>query len=203
MAPPQESPPGGPPPPATPPATPPAAPDAATTPPAPAATPPATPPAAAAPPAGAPDKYALTLPEGGVVDADDVAVWESIGRKRNLTNEQLQAEVADHAEAVRLQNDTFKQQLVAHGEIGGAKLEAAQANANKFMDKFLPPDSAEGAQLRSMLTKAGITNFTPLVLMLARAGAAMGEDRPLGQGDTGGGKKSVEDIFYGGGNTQG
>jgi hypothetical protein len=141
----------------------------------------------------------VALPEGGVVDADDIAVWEAIGRKRNLTNEQLQAEVADHAESVRMQNEQFKQQLTAHPEIGGAHLEAAQVNANKFVDRFLPPDSAEGQALRSMFTKAGIVNFTPLVLLFARAGAAMGEDRPPGQGGTTSGGRSVEDIFYGGG----
>jgi hypothetical protein len=147
--------------------------------------------------AGAPEKYSLTLPEGGLLDQEDLTALETLARTKNLTNEQAQAALTEHNDALVAQGARFLEATNAHPEIGGAKLEAAQVNATRALDRFLPATTPEGAALRSALNKTGYGNHPSLVLLLSRIGKAMAEDRPLGSGDTGGATRTVEQLFYG------
>jgi hypothetical protein len=47
------------------------------------------------------------------------------------------------------------------------------------LDRFLPATLPEGQTLRSQLNKSGYSNYAPLVLLLARIGKAMSEDKAL------------------------
>ena len=66
--------------------------------------------------------------------------------------------------------------LAAHPEVGGAHLEATRAHANRALDRFLPVNTPEGQQFRAAMEKNGLSDWVPLVALLARAGKAMGED---------------------------
>jgi hypothetical protein len=149
----------------------------------------------------APDKYELTLPEGGLVDQADVAQIETIARANNWTNDQAQAALTEHAASLKAQSERFLTDLRKHAEIGGDNLAASQQRANAVLDKFLPADSPEGQALRSDLNKSGYGNYAPLVLLLARIGKSMSEDTPFAAGaqrSTSAPKRDAAAVLYGG-----
>jgi hypothetical protein len=92
-----------------------------------------------------------------------------------------QSVLAEMSQSVVDQTTRFRTTLESHPEIGGSKLEAAQLNATRALDRFLPATSPEGQEIRALFTRSGYGNYAPLVLMLARIGQAMQEDRPLSQ----------------------
>lgn len=156
--------------------------------------------AAGGTPQGAPDKYALTVPEGGHLDEADVAAFESIARAKGLSNEAAQAVLTEQAAHLKAQSAAFLTKLHAHPEIGGSNLEAAQLHANTFLDRVLPSATPEGAELRSLFAKTGYGNHPAVVLLLARAGKAMAEDTPITDraGARGAARKSTADVLFGG-----
>lgn len=127
-----------------------------------------------------PEKYELALPQGGVLDATDVDAISAIAKDRKWTNEQAQAALQEMHDQQVAQNQRFLSTLTAHPEVGGTNLEAAQLNAQRALDAFLPPDSPEGKELRLVMNKSGYGNYAPLVVLLSRIGKAMGEDKGLG-----------------------
>ncbi|HXD72175.1 MAG TPA: hypothetical protein VN628_00490 [Vicinamibacterales bacterium] len=148
----------------------------------------------------APDKYALTLPEGGRVDASDVAKLEAIARANNWTNDQAQAALTEHDSALKAQSDQFLTDLRTHAEIGGEHLAVSQQRANAVLDTFLPAESPEGKALRADLNKSGYANYAPLVLLLARIGKSMSEDTSLKAQvvKASAGKRDAATVLYGG-----
>jgi len=96
------------------------------------------------------------------------------------------------------QHVQFRTQLEAHPEIGGAHLEAAQQNAVRALDRFLPATSPEGQQLRTAMNKSGYGDYAPLVVLLSRIGKAMAEDRPIGGGGGAGGvdPRPTADVLF-------
>lgn len=156
------------------------------------------PPPAGEPPARVvPDTYAFTLPEGGLLEQSDLAHFAELAKAAKWTQEEAQAALTAHVGAITAQAAQFLTDLTAHPEIGGDKLAAAQQRANAVLDKFLPASSPEGALLRSGLNKSGYGNYAPMVLLLNRIGAAMGEDRPLGSASSGAAKRSHADVLFG------
>lgn len=146
----------------------------------------------------APAKYELTVPEGGHVDEADAKALETIARAKNWTNDQAQQALTEHAASLAAQSGRFREELNAHAEIGGDKLPVTETTVRAVLDRFLPASQPEGARLRADLTKNGYGNYAPLVLLLARIGHAMGEDKPGQQSGGGGNKpKSQEDVLYG------
>lgn len=137
---------------------------------------------AAAAAAGPPEKYSLTLPDGGPLATEDLPEFETAARAAGLTNEQAQAALKARAGELTAQSERFLTETKAHPEIGGANLEAAQQRARGVLDKFLPADSSEGKALRSALDKTGYGNWAPLVLALSRIGKAMAEDTAVTPG---------------------
>ncbi len=147
-----------------------------------------------------PDKYELALPDGGPLDAADLDAFTAVAKEKGWTNEQAQAALTEHAEALVAQAHRFLTETQAHTEIGGDKLAVAQQHARAVLDKFLPADSPEGQVLRSGLDKTGYGNWTPLVLLLARIGKAMAEDSPIADGARASGAKAPRDaaaVLYG------
>lgn len=154
--------------------------------------------AAAAAAAGPPDKYELALPDETPLEESDLTAFAELAKSKGWTNEQAQAALTEHSNALAAQSGRFLTELQGHSEIGGDKLAAAQQHAKAVLDKFLPADSPEGKVLRSGFNKSGYGNWTPLVLLLSRIGKAMAEDSPAGAGAVpSGGPKSAAEALYG------
>jgi hypothetical protein len=143
-------------------------------------------PAAAAAPAGTPpvetpvvpERYELRLPVGAALDQSDVDLVSKLGKEHGWDNEQAQLTLDEMHKNLVTQGQTFRSELDADPELGGARLEQAQLMANKVLDRFLPATDPQGARLRSTLHKTGYGNFLPLVKLLAGIGKAMSEDQP-------------------------
>lgn len=192
---PPEPPPAGAPPPATPPPVePPATP--------PPATPPATPPPAEPPAAkGAPETYALTLPENGHLDAHDLTAIETIARQQGWTNDEAQQRVNDHAAAVAAQSAHFTEQTKADPVYGGAKLPETLKHAGLALDKLRPVGTPRGDAFRALLDKSGYGSHPEVVSLLADLGSAMAEDKTTGAhgGSGGGATTDAATLIYGDG----
>lgn len=153
--------------------------------------------AAAAAAAGAPEKYELTAPEGGRLDQEDLDAFAELARAKNLTNEQAQAAVTEHAIALKAQSDRFLTETQSHTEIGGAHFAAAQQQTQAVLNRFLPPDSPEGKALRAGMDKTGYGNWAPFVLLFSRIGKAMGEDGPAQRQAASGQRRSAAEVLFG------
>lgn len=180
------------PPPATPPAVPPTPP----------ATPPATPPPdGQTPPPAAPEKYDLKVPQGAesYLDAQDLKAFESVVRAKGLTNEQAQAAIDEHADALAAQSAAFRSQTEQDPTYGGEKLAETQKLASAALDKIRPAGTPRGDALRRVLAKTGYGNHLEVVALLADLGKMMAEDKP-GSGGSGGGApaKDAATVLYGG-----
>lgn len=149
--------------------------------------------------AGPPEKYALTLPDGGPLDQADVAELETLARTKGWTNEQAQAALTEHASSLTAQSDRFLTDTKAHAEIGGEQLAAAQQRARMVLDKFLPADSPEGQTFRRVMDKSGYGNYAPLVVLLSRIGKQLKEDTPVSaDAARGGAPRDAASVLYGG-----
>lgn len=96
--------------------------------------------------------------------------------------ETLKAERVKWIEAVKADKD-----------IGGEKLAETQRASNLVIERFMPPE------LRTILRETGYGDHPQFVRFLANIGAAMKEDSGLQGGGAGtGGKKSAEQVLYGG-----
>lgn len=141
----------------------------------------------------------LALPAESPLDQADITSLAAIAKAKGWSQEQASAALTEmHQHAV----DTaarFLSTLTAHPEVGGAHLEASQLAATQVLDRFLPANTTEGAELRAALNKSGYGNYAPLVVLLARVGKAMGEDRPIGTrtSTAPSTNRSAADVLYG------
>lgn len=147
-----------------------------------------------------PERYELVLPQGGPLDQSDVDALAAMAKERKWTNEQAQAALTEMHAQTTAQHTGFLSTLQAHSEVGGAHLEAAQVNATRALDHFLPATSPEGAELRSVMTKSGYGNYAPLVVLLSRIGKAMAEDKGLSTSASTGAAapRDAASVLYGG-----
>lgn len=149
---------------------------------------------------GAIKPVVLTLPTnaGAFVDEGDLREIEALAKREGWSQEDAQAHLAEQVTARQGATAAMMERAKAHTEIGGANLEAAQTNARAFMDHFLPANTPDGEELRRGLTKLGLANYPPLVVLFARAGKAMAEDSPaFGSTKSGASEKTAEDRLYG------
>jgi hypothetical protein len=119
-----------------------------------------------------------------VVDASDIETVTGMAKERGWSHEQAQTALNELNANLLAQSQAFRVTLDAHPEIGGTKFAAAQERATRVLDKFLPSTSPEGIEFRLALNKSGYGNYAPLMLLMSRIGAAMGEDRPIGGSPT-------------------
>jgi len=187
-------------PPAAPPAgAPPAAPPAA-----PAADPkPGDPPAAPAskdgqaPPAPkAPEKYALTAPEGGRIDAQVLEQIEASARAEGLSNEAAQQRVDAHAALIDAQATRFHEETTADAVYGGTHLDETTKLASAALDKIRPAGTPRGDAFRALLHRTGYANNLEVVSLLADLGKRWAEDGNAGGGGGGGDVKAAHEILY-------
>lgn len=156
---------------------------------------------AAAQQSKAPEKYALTLPENGHLDAHDLTAIETIARQQGWTNEEAQQRVNDHAAAVAAQSAHFTEQTKADPVYGGAKLPDTLKHAGLALDKLRPAGTPRGDAFRALLDKSGYGNHPEVVSLLADLGSAMAEDKTTGAhgGGGGGATKDAATTLYGDG----
>lgn len=168
--------------PVTPPATPPAVPPVATAPPVTAPVPPVTPPAAVVP-----ETYTWTVPDPdrAYMPEADLTQYAQKAKQYGLSQEEANVYVAEEIAARRDTETRLMNELKADPEVGGDKLAATQQAADAFVDKWLPKTDPRRAAWDTRVKAMGYANFAPLVVMMARAGASLLEDRPpIGQQPT-------------------
>lgn len=153
-----------------------------------------------APASKAPEKYALTLPAGGYVDAGDLVLVEGLARKHDWTNEDAQGYVNQRAAELKATNDRFVDETKADSTYGGAHFDETQQHVTRALDHFRPAGTPRGDALRGLLNKSGYGNHIEVVSLLADLGKAMAEDGTVGATVAGGGAaatKSHAELIYG------
>jgi hypothetical protein len=170
-------------------------------------------------PKGAPEKYELTAPEGATFDQAGFDLLEPVLRDLNLDNEQAQklADIApayaEHvlSEAAKAQTAkvmadraSWANETKADAEVGGVNLEKSTAMAAKAIDRFAGTDTftvtldgqPQQMTLRQYFDITGLGNSLPMMKLLSRVGAAIGEDG-FGKGDGAStAPKTLGQIFY-------
>lgn len=149
----------------------------------------------------APEKYALTLPEDGRLDASDLQTIEAIARKEDWTNEEAQAAVDEHLALIAQQSERFLTVTKADKDYGGEKLAETQKLARAVIDRIRPVGHARRDAFVGFLNRGGAGNHIEVVSFLADLGKLMAEDGATGgRGGGGSGKpKTAEEVLYGSG----
>lgn len=148
-------------------------------------------------PAGAPEKYAIKIPDGAkdMLDDADLKDLEGKARAKGWTNEQLQALVDTRADELAAQSAAFRTQTESDPTIGGDQLPETQRLSKIAMDRLHPESTPEGKEFRKFLTKTGYGNHVQVVKHFANLGKLMAED---GHVQGGGAKpaKNAADVLY-------
>ena len=159
--------------------------------------------AVAVQPVKVPDKYELKLPDGSLLDTQAVEKIAAYAKGRGLSNEEAQAYLERQDEAVESYVESQKtshearakawvEELKTDKDFGGEAFGKNAELSKRVVDRFFPPE------FKKALDESGMGNYPPLVKGFAAVGRAMSDDQlviPMGQL---GGKRSPEDIFYGG-----
>lgn len=153
--------------------------------------------AAAETPAGPPDKYELTMPDGGRLDEGDLKRFESMAREQGLSNDEAQAALDLEDAYLAQRTETLLAETKADKDYGGDKLVESQRLARAVIDRVRPAGHARRESFIRFLNKGGDGNHIEVVSFLADLGRMMGEDsRAAGGAGGGGSKKSAEEIMY-------
>lgn len=148
----------------------------------------------------APEKYALTLPDDGRLDASDLKTIEEIARKADWTNEEAQAAVDEHIALIAQQSERFLTATKADKDYGGEKLAETQKLARAVIDRIRPVGHARRGAFVQFLNRGGAGNHIEVVSFLADLGKLMAEDGATGGRGGGSGKpKTAEEVLYGSG----
>lgn len=146
---------------------------------------------------GAPEKYELQLPEDGTLDARDQAAIEKFARANNLSNDDAQALIEEHAEQLRTQSAAWLEETSKDKTYGGDKLAETQKLARAAIAKIRPEAHPRAKAFNALLNKGGVFNHIEVVSFLADLGRMMGEDGGVsGKGGDGGKKKSLAEKLY-------
>lgn len=124
----------------------------------------------------APAKYALTLPAGGLMDADDLPALEKIARENDMSQEEAQAYLDEMGVSLKAQSEGYLAKLKADPDYGGDKLAESQRLANAFIDRLRPAGHARRDSFLKFLNRGGAANHPEVVALLADAGKLMDED---------------------------
>jgi hypothetical protein len=128
-----------------------------------------------------PEKYEFKVPEGFTLDPSAVSAFEPVAKELGLGQEQAQKLVdlyaAQQAASQKAIADgwtktqqTWREELTADKEFGGAVFNTTQNQANTVLSKYASKDEIK------LINDMGLGNFPPLVKVLARVGKAIGED---------------------------
>ena len=139
----------------------------------------------------APEKYALTVPEGGRIDDSVLAQIEASARAEGLSNEEAQQRVTDHNAVIEAQAARFYEETTADPVYGGAHLEETTKLAGLALDKLRPAGTPRGDAFRATLHRTGYANNLEVVSLLADLGKLMREDGSVGSSGGSGGADTV------------
>lgn len=149
--------------------------------------------------AGAPEKYALTLPDDAGFDAAALTGFEADARLDGLTNKQAQARLDRTLSAEASRREALTAELKADPTYGGDKLAVTQKHASAVLDKFAPVGTPHGDRFRALLRVAG--DDVSIAAVLTTIGKAMAEDRlpdaARGVVQVPAKKVSASEAFYG------
>lgn len=126
----------------------------------------------------APDKYELTLPEGGRVGDEDLQLVEAMAREEGWSNEEAQQFLDRHNFTVQYATTAFLEATKADKEIGGDKLEGTMKLATAALDRVRPKGKGRGDAFRKLLDRTGFGNHPEVVAFMADVGRMMQEDKP-------------------------
>ncbi len=142
-----------------------------------------------------PEKYDLKLPENTLLGAEHVAKIADFAKANGMSNDEaqgyLQAEHEAVATYVENRKTAWRSEVLADSEIGG---DAAKQNvelAYRVIDRYATP------KLKEELNKTGFGEHPELLRIFVRLGKEMAPDSLVIPGTQSGGKKSMEDVFYG------
>lgn len=161
------------------------------------AAPAATPPAEPAPPPGAPEKYALVLPDGGPFTAAMLPAIEREARALNLTQEAAQGLLIARIESAKALGTQYLAETKADPEIGGAKFDETVKFAQAGRDWLFPKDSKGAALVVQFFEATGLGNHPEFLRAFARIGRATQEDHPTVSGAAGASRPvELKDLMY-------
>lgn len=148
--------------------------------------------------AGAPEKYTLTVPEGGRLSKADLTYVEDVARKAGWSNEDAQAAVDEHDASLRAQSERWTAETKADKDLGGDKLEATQQLTKAGIDFLFPAGDPHRDAFIEFLNRGGAGNNINVVRALARIGKQQREDGNIsGSGGGGDAPRAPEDVLYG------
>lgn len=152
--------------------------------------------------AGAPDEYAdFIVPEGVVMDDAIAGDFKALAKELNLPQDAAQ-KVFDlgvtmsqkwaegHSQALSEMRDGWVESVKADPEIGGAKLTASTAAAQKAVQAF------GSDALRDLLNTSGLGNHPEIVRFAAAVGNAISADGIVTGGDAGAAGQRDARSFY-------
>lgn len=151
-----------------------------------------------------PEKYDLKLPEGSTLDPKTIEAVASFAKEKGLSQEVAQAvlerehlAIDSFAKAMDQKVEESKKQWLETSlqdkEFGGDNLKLAVETGHRALKRF---DST--GKLTEMLNSTGFGNHPEVVRFFYNVGKHMAEDKLVVPGAQVGGKKSIEDVFYGG-----
>lgn len=150
---------------------------------------------------GAPEAeadYEFIAPDGMAVDKDLAAEFSPIAKELNLNQAGAQKlidlKIADNRRTIERWGNhlsDLRTEAKADPEIGGAKYDESLRSARGVLAKFGTPE------LRKAMNHYGIGAHKEMIRFLSRIGAATGEPKPLGNGDSGVVEtKPLHEILY-------
>jgi hypothetical protein len=158
----------------------------------------------AKPAAKAPEKYALTLPVGGHVDAADLQKIEAMARAADMTNDEAQAWANDRENQITAYAQELLAATKADPVYGGAAFDDTQKHVTRALDAIRPLTGdhkhPRAESFRAFLDKSGAGNHVEVMAFLADLGKQIAEDTPVGGvGGGGGDSKDPAVSLYGAG----
>lgn len=149
-----------------------------------------------------PEKYELKLPEGSSLDQSALDRVASYAKEKGLSQEMAQAvlerehlAVSSYSERIDKEWEATKQQWVqtvqADKELGGEAFKVNAELAHRVIKKYASEDFVKA------LETSGFGNHPELLRTFLRIGKAMSEDKLVLPGAQAGGKKPIEELFYG------
>lgn len=154
--------------------------------------------ASKAKPEGAPEKYEFKLPEGQVMDAGVQAQFEAVARELNMPQEAAQKlletmspkiQEAQAAQMIKVR-EGWVAEMKADKDLGGSKLDENLAVAKKAMDTLATPG------FKTFLNESGLGDHPEMVRLLVKAGRAISEDKPSGQGNGAANPRQIAKTLY-------
>lgn len=145
----------------------------------------------------APEKYALTVPEGAHVSAVALQTIEALARTNGLSNDEAQKLVTFAASTITAESARFRQEAEADPVYGGAHLEETKKHAAAGLAALRPAGHPRAESFRQFLEASGHGNHIEVVSLLADLGKLMAEDGSAGSSGTSAGSRDPATVLYG------